>query len=228
MKLVVTCEHAFPDIPKKYQYLFISEPEILSTHEAFDLGAYDIYKTLQPLSDFSIHQEVGRLLVETNRSQWNRKLFSRFSTVLPDEDKKEILEDYYYSYREKVQESIMNYILNGDKVLHLSVHSFTPELFGRRRNADIGVLYDPANIWEKELALKLKAIMQKKAPDIKVRFNYPYLGKADGFTTSLRKSFPENYAGIELEINQKWSENNKMEEVIRNLVYDSIKNLKKA
>ena len=33
--------------------------------------------------------------------------------------------------------------------------------------------------------------------------NYPYLGKADGFTTSLRQEFQERYIGIELELNQK-------------------------
>lgn len=33
--------------------------------------------------------------------------------------------------------------------------------------------------------------------------NYPYLGKADGFTTSLREEFQEQYIGLELELNQK-------------------------
>lgn len=34
--------------------------------------------------------------------------------------------------------------------------------------------------------------------------NYPYRGRADGFTTQLRKRFPiKAYAGVELEVNQK-------------------------
>jgi hypothetical protein len=40
-------------------------------------------------------------------------------------------------------------------------------------------------------------------PDQRIRMNYPYLGKADGFTTSLRQEFQEQYIGIELELNQK-------------------------
>ncbi|MBU2938472.1 hypothetical protein KO494_02870 [Lacinutrix sp. C3R15] len=54
---------------------------------------------------------------------------------------------------------------------------------------------------EKEEILKLDNTLQ-------VRYNYPYLGKADGFTTYLRKQDYKNYIGIELEINQKHSKNN--------------------
>ncbi|MGZ5244731.1 MAG: N-formylglutamate amidohydrolase, partial [Bacteroidia bacterium] len=43
------------------------------------------------------------------------------------------------------------------------------------------------------------------APELTVKFNYPYLGTDDGFTTHLRKLFPdEKYAGVEIEINQKY------------------------
>ena len=39
---------------------------------------------------------------------------------------------------------------------------------------------------------------------MRVRFNYPYAGRADGLTTALRRRFPDAaYAGIELEINQR-------------------------
>ena len=42
------------------------------------------------------------------------------------------------------------------------------------------------------------------APALKVRRNYPYTGKSDGFTAYLRRRFPPAaYLGIELEINQK-------------------------
>jgi hypothetical protein len=38
-----------------------------------------------------------------------------------------------------------------------------------------------------------------------VKMNQPYKGTDDGFTTYLRKKFdPEHYAGIELEVNQKY------------------------
>ena len=46
--------------------------------------------------------------------------------------------------------------------------------------------------------------MKERAPELKVRRNYPYAGKSDGFTAYLRRRFPADaYVGIELEINQK-------------------------
>jgi hypothetical protein len=43
-----------------------------------------------------------------------------------------------------------------------------------------------------------------QAPALAVRRNYPYLGKNDGLTTSLRRRFePAAYVGVEIEINQE-------------------------
>ncbi|MUP42754.1 N-formylglutamate amidohydrolase [Gramella aestuarii] len=228
MKLLLSCEHAFPSIPKEYQYLFESDQQILDTHEAFDLGAFDLYKFLDPIADSSHYQEVGRLLVESNRSPWHKKLFSRFSKDLPLDEKKKILSEFYEPYREKVQNSIRKMIEQGHDVLHFSVHSFTPVLHGLERKADIGILYDPGRKMEKTLALKIKEDLQQKLPGFRIRSNYPYLGKADGFTTSLRKIFPERYAGIELEVNQKCVEDNLMEEKIKKAVFYALQQIKKV
>ena len=60
---------------------------------------------------------------------------------------------------------------------------------------------------------------------LKVRYNYPYLGSADGFATYLRKQFPEYYIGIELEVNQKWVKNNAFDESIKTSLINSINRL---
>ena len=42
------------------------------------------------------------------------------------------------------------------------------------------------------------------APELRVRYNYPYRGDSDGLTTWLRKKHPAaRYLGIEIEINQR-------------------------
>lgn len=56
-----------------------------------------------------------------------------------------------------------------------------------------------------------------------VRFNYPYLGKADGFTTHLRKKFKDNYIGIELEVNQKFAKNNQMDAYLKQMLVFALK-----
>ena len=49
MILILTCEHAFPDIPEKYKELFLKDIEVLKTHEAFDPGAFDVFQELEVL-----------------------------------------------------------------------------------------------------------------------------------------------------------------------------------
>jgi hypothetical protein len=55
------------------------------------------------------------------------------------------------------------------------------------------------------LAARWKAALAKRAPGLRVRRNYPYIGKNDGLTSSLRRRFPpDRYVGIEIELNQAW------------------------
>ena len=89
------------------------------------------------------------------------------------------------------------------RVIHLGIHSFTPILNNVVRNADVGILYDPARPWEAQVATSIIEEIQARAPELRIRRNYPYLGKSDGLTTSLRKKFGPAYVGIEIEINQK-------------------------
>lgn len=226
MKLVLTCEHAFNSIPEEYKNLFAQDPAVLDTHEAFDPGAYDLFQFLLPLAEFSHYQETGRLLIEVNRSKWHKRLFSRYSEDLSGLEKAKIIESYYDPYRNLVQENIRQLIGSGNEVLHISAHSFTPIMNNEVRNCDIGLLYDPKRVAEKEFCNKWKSAILEEYPVLKIRLNYPYQGKSDGFTTSLRKEFPENYLGIELEVNQKWVENNTMEERLKRSIFRSLKLLK--
>jgi predicted N-formylglutamate amidohydrolase len=110
-------------------------------------------------------------------------------------------------------------------VLHVSVHSFTPNLNGEERQCDIGLLYDSRKLEEKEFCKQLKNELSQIDNMLNVRFNYPYLGKADGFTTYLRKQFPKHYLGIELEINQKYAKDNVMNSKIKAVLFSALQHL---
>lgn len=70
---------------------------------------------------------------------------------------------------------------------------------------DIGLLFDPDRKTEKDLCALVRKILQQKLPAIRVVFNEPYFGTDDGLTTYLRTQYCDTlYAGIEIEINQKW------------------------
>jgi predicted N-formylglutamate amidohydrolase len=89
-------------------------------------------------------------------------------------------------------------------VIHLSSHSFTPELNSKVRHADIGLLYDPARPYEVALCEQWKLAFKTCAPELSIRRNYPYQGKGDGLTNWFRQRLaPDEYLGIELEVNQK-------------------------
>ncbi len=204
MKLVFTCEHGGNSIPEKYQSLFVNANDALNSHRGIDYGSLDLFEFCKSLSDFSKSNTVSRLLIELNRSKHHPKLFSEFSASLTTENKSKLISEFYDPYRDKIEEEILRLIKIGEEVVHLSFHSFTPILNGEIRNTDIGILYDPSRNSEKLISKQLKQNLLAELPDFRIRYNYPYLGTADGFTTYLRKKFPQNYTGIELEINQKF------------------------
>lgn len=199
-----TCEHGGNQVPRSYSHLFKGGADLLKSHRGYDPGALDLAKA------FSKHfraplfsSKITRLLIELNRSQ-EKNLFSLFTESLSEELKDEIKAKYYFPYRFEVESEISRIIKMRKRVIHISVHTFTPMLGKVIRRGDIGLLYDPSHDLEKKFCLSWqKILMYEKC--LLIRRNYPYLGKSDGFTTYLRSLFPENeYLGIEIEVNQKF------------------------
>ena len=203
MSYIFTCEHGGNRIPRQYRRLFKGKSRLLQSHRGWDRGALQLARACaRSCSAPLYYSEVSRLVVDLNRSRHHRGLFSGFTRGLDAREKERICDRYYFPYRNLVETAIRD---RGIKpVIHLSVHSFTPELNGVVRNADVGLLYDPSRKREKEFCLRLQTRLKQKFPHLIVRRNYPYRGTADGFTTCLRSRFPAGaYLGIEVEINQK-------------------------
>jgi len=203
MHYIFTCEHGGNRVPARFRYLFKGQENILESHRGWDKGALKLARACaRDCSAPLYYSEFSRLLVDLNRSPHHREILSEYTRDVSNQMKQEILARYYYAYREQVENAIRAQVQK--PVIHISFHSFVPELNGVVRNGDIGLLYDPARKREQEFSLNLQALMKQNFPDLITRRNYPYLGIADGFTRYLRRRFPENkYLGIELEINQK-------------------------
>lgn len=93
--------------------------------------------------------------------------------------------------------------LRAPLIVHVSVHTFAPVLDGVRRVTDVGLLYDPRRRPEQAFCAHWQQTLQAADRPPRVRRNYPYLGRADGLTTALRKRHgPARYLGVELEVNQ--------------------------
>ena len=206
MVLIVSCEHAHNKVPAKFKKLFTQKQ--LQSHEGWDIGALDLAKKISSKCQASLFAgQVSPLLIDLNRS-------------LKKDSDQEIVDRYYHPYREDVMDLIDLLVLEKVQVFHLSVHTFTPVLKGKRRECDIGLLFDPSRPIEKAFCEELRQIILEIDPSLNVRFNYPYKGVSDGFTTSLRKRYHQGrYVGIELEVNQKFAlgEKNLWENIKKNI-----------
>jgi len=202
----VSCEHGGNEIPAPYTPLFSKAESLLTSHRGYDPGALELARkiagTLRTPLFFST---VTRLLIDANRSSTNKNLFSSVTNNLTSAEKKHIIKTYYTPYRSEIELHIKNCINELAVVVHLSVHSFTPVLNGKTRTVDIGLLYDPTRLLEKDFCSRLARSLLRGNPPVKARRNYPYCGRADGLTTYLRKQLSSaEYLGIEIEINQKF------------------------
>ncbi len=203
--ILITCEHGGNRIPARYRPLFAGFEALLQSHRGYDPGALTLARELaKALAAPWFVSTTSRLLIDFNRSIGHPFLYSGVTRSAPAGVRRAILKKHYLPYRNRVEAHIAAAIAGGSRVIHLSSHSFTPVLDGKVRNADIGLLYDPARHGEAELCRRWQARLKASAPAWKVRRNYPYTGRSDGLTAHLRRRFPADvYIGIELEINHK-------------------------
>lgn len=224
MKLMLTCEHASNRLPAAFKKAVPAD--VLNSHRAYDIGALAVFRKLVRFAKPEFHCEgkFSRLFVDLNRTITNKSAFSEYYEALESCDKaaaekaRAQATAYWKEYRETIESfvasavgslpALSNVEVSSPKrtaeIVHLGIHSFTPALHSKVRNADIGILYDPARPQERAYAQVIKDEIKRFYPAMKVRFNYPYKGSSDGLTTTLRKKFGPRYVGIEIEINQKF------------------------
>ena len=201
---IITCEHGGNRIPAPYRRLFRGQRALLDSHRGYDPGSLVMAKALA--SAFGaplVASTVSRLLIDLNRSSGHPQLFSAVTRAAPAQTRAQIVEQHYRPYRTQVERLVGQAVGRGHRVIHISSHSFTAELDGRVRGADVGLLYHPRRRGEAEVCARWKESLAALASDLRVRRNYPYAGKGDGLTSHLRLRFAQSdYVGIELEVNQ--------------------------
>lgn len=226
--LVLTCEHGGSRVPQLVADAFAGRRAraALAGHRGQDIGALWLARRLE--RDFGaplVHATVSRLVIDLNRTIGHPRHFSEFARALDRETQEHLIARYYMPYRRKVT-ALLSELTEQAPVLHVSVHSFVPVLDGRRRNAEIGLLYDPARRAEAELCLNWQARLRRHSPELRVRRNYPYRGASDGFTSYLRTLFAdERYAGVELEVNQSMLGEERGRRVVHAALRESLRTL---
>ena len=205
--LLLSCEHAANAVPAEWRSLFAGQARLLDSHRGLDIGALEAARSLaRRLKAPLLAARWSRLLVDLNRSPGHPQLFAPQVRALPAASREQIMARCYRPYRDELRARVATAVAAGQRVIHVSVHSFTPVLDGVTRRCDVGLLYDPARLQEKVLCLQWQRVLATEDAALVVRRNYPYRGTADGLVTTLRREFPPAcYGGIELEINQRYA-----------------------
>jgi predicted N-formylglutamate amidohydrolase len=202
--IVLTCEHASNRLPFRARGEDLRR--VLASHWGWDPGGWALTAELsRRLAGPAIGGRFSRLLIDLNRRvddptliraeaggialPWNRR-------VGPTELERRVLA-YHAPYHAEVDRLILRHLARGVRPVLLSVHTFTPELDGRPRPFDIGVLYErherPA--WALGRALR--------AAGMSVRYNEPYSGLAGMMYAIDRHGSHHRLACLELEVNQE-------------------------
>ncbi|MSR61364.1 MAG: N-formylglutamate amidohydrolase [Planctomycetes bacterium] len=205
--VVFACEHASKRVPLRYRRLFARRTALLDSHRGWDPGALELARALaRQLGRPLFRGVVTRLLVDLNRSLQSPTLFSEYALRLEEKERLVLLARYWQPYRHAVRHCLEEELAGGGRVLHFSVHSFTPKLRSETRRTDIGLLFDPARPAEARFCRALRAALQGEFPELRIDMNEPYSGVSDGLTTTLRAEFPKNrYLGVEFEVNQRYA-----------------------
>jgi predicted N-formylglutamate amidohydrolase len=204
-RLLVSCEHGGNRVPAGFAPLFTGAAPVLESHRGLDYGALEVaraFGTRLRVEPFTA--TISRLVVDLNRSPHHRDVFSEYTRALSPERRAAALAKHYWPYRNAVEQTVAAAVADGEPVLHVSSHSFTPVLRGAVRKCDIGFLYDPACRSEVRFIDAWHAALRVAAPKLVLRRNYPYRGVSDALVTHLRRRYgARGYAGVELEVNQK-------------------------
>ncbi|QDU68156.1 N-formylglutamate amidohydrolase [Engelhardtia mirabilis] len=202
-ELVLSCEHGGNRVPARYRNVLRGAEAALASHRGLDQGAAQLARqAARALGAPLVLSTTTRLLVDANRSHDNPGCFSEWTRGLPAAERERLLERYWRPHRLAVEQAVV--AKGRRRVLHLSVHSFTPVWKGVQRDVDVGLLYDPARRLERAFVDAWLAELAASRPDLRLRRNRPYRGTSDGLTTALRQRFaPARYLGVELEVSQQ-------------------------
>jgi predicted N-formylglutamate amidohydrolase len=200
-RVVLTCEHASAAIPEEYAGLGLTAQHI-ADHIAWDIGAAGIAEELsRGLTAPAVLSAASRLLVDCNRDLDDHDLMPQRScgvaipgnAAIDAPERARRLRRFYDPYHAAIDAALARH----PAALLLSIHSFTPELHGRARPFDVGVLYDDFDPLAHAFASRLTAA------GFAVRMNEPYSG-LDGLIFSARAHGRRHgMRYLELEINNR-------------------------
>ncbi|MEC9376168.1 MAG: N-formylglutamate amidohydrolase [Pseudomonadota bacterium] len=203
--VLLVCDHASNFIPNVYDDLGVN-PDLLDSHIAWDIGSADVVKALSNALEVpAILCSYSRLLVDCNRALDDSSAFPEFSggvkiegnINLSESERQSRVNNIYWPYHNLIHKQL-EYIKSKRAVPALiAIHTFTPEMNGKKRPWHLGLL------WDKDQRL-FKPLMKRLSSegDTFVGDNQPYSGKEPGDFTLDHHAEDLGFPHVGIEIRQ--------------------------
>ncbi len=136
--LLLVCDHAARDLPRRLGTLGLSEAE-LSRHIAWDIGIAEVARGLaRRLDARAVLSRFSRLAIDVNRALDDPTLIPRISDGvivpgnqdLPPAQVRARIDGLYRPYHEALRQSLDGLMARGPAPAVVSMHSFTPVIKG--------------------------------------------------------------------------------------------------
>lgn len=176
---VLVCEHASNHVPDSLNRLGLTEAD-LNRHIAYDIGAAGTARLLAKLLDAPlILQRFSRLIYDCNRPPEAPGAMPEVSEVFEIPGNKNLsahaklarTTQIYRPFHHALEAHLDQRAAAGRKTAVISIHSFTRVYKDKRRDVDLGLLFD-RDAW-------LAQQLIKSYPDVSAKLNEPY-GPKDG------------------------------------------------
>ncbi len=178
--VVLLCDHASNRIPLQLSNLGLSAPQ-LNSHIALDIGAADVARCLSASLDAPlILSNYSRLVIDCNRQPDSSGsiLHSNDGIAIPGnlglsaQDCLRRRQLFFDPYHEAISNLLQD--RTASTACLLSIHSFTPFLFGADRPWHIGVCYEDDSVYASQWLAALQSQLEVPVGD-----NQPYSIESD-------------------------------------------------
>lgn len=201
--MLFVCEHASNHFPESFGTLGLSAAA-REAHIAWDPGALGLARGLaQRLDAALVHAKVSRLIYDLNRPPnapgampAKSELFDiPGNASLSADDRAHRTAQVYVPFHDGLHKEIARRIAIGRPTVLVTIHSFTPVYFGKKRDVEFGIIHDADTSLAQ--AVLTTALLKTK---LVARMNEPY-SAADQVTHTLRlHATPYGLPNVMLEV----------------------------
>jgi predicted N-formylglutamate amidohydrolase len=201
---LILADHASNAIPPEFAALGMPADQ-LQRHIAYDIGIEWMTRRMAAqLGAPAVLSRFSRLLVDPNRGDDDPTLVMQVSdgAIVPGnkgisaEDIRTRMQRFSLPYHGAIQKTLAQFGAAGITPAVVSLHSFTPEMKGRKRLWQVGILWDS----DPRLPLPVLEALRRE-PDLVVGDNEPYDGALAGDTMA-RHCIGAGLAHILIEVRQ--------------------------